>query len=348
MLHQRFGRFSKTGACWVQVSAVNQNLFFLNPAGGFGFCRPISPAPTLPRPAVRRLFHLSVPEPVKQQNIHSSRKENQMSDIAVLKFGGTSVKNIQRLRHVASIVEQRSREQKVIVVVSAMGDTTDQLMRTAQQCCGAPAAAELDVLLATGEQVTIALLTMLLNDANIRARSFTGAQIGIITDDRHTDADILSIDKNCINSAFANFDVLVVAGFQGATKDGSITTLGRGGSDTTAVAIAAAINSKTCEIYTDVDGIYDSDPNLHSNAQKFSDISFEDCLTLANSGAQVIHPRAVTKAREHQLPVRVRSTFCIADLGTLIGPAVEDRHEWPRLTVVPFDFAPLEMAQARA
>jgi aspartate kinase len=268
-----------------------------------------------------------------------------MTDIAVLKFGGTSVKNIQRLRHVASIVEQQAKELKVIVVVSAMGDTTDRLLQLARQCCQDPAAQELDVLLATGEQVTIALLTMLLNEAGLRARSLTGAQAGIITDGEHTNADILSIDSNLIEAAFDHCDVLVVAGFQGATKDGSITTLGRGGSDTTAVALACAVRARVCEIYTDVDGIYDLDPNQHSKARKFDEISFEECLALANGGAQVIHPRAVAVAQQHRLPVRVRSTFCLSNQGTLIkeicrqGDRLRDkeieRRLRPRLTVVP-------------
>lgn len=242
-----------------------------------------------------------------------------MSNIAVLKFGGTSVKNIQRLRHVASIVEQKTREQKVIVVVSAMGDTTDRLLQLAKQCCQEPTAQELDVLLATGEQVTIALLAILLKDLGLKARSYTGAQAGIVTNNQHTEADILSIDCQIIAAAFADVDVLVVAGFQGATVNGWITTLGRGGSDTTAVALAAAVNAGSCEIYTDVDGIYDLDPNRHTEARRFAEISFEDCLQLANNGAQVIHPRAVIAAQKHLLPVRVRSTFSLQDPGTLIG-----------------------------
>jgi aspartate kinase len=281
------------------------------------------------------------------QKTNNYKKGKTMSDIAVLKFGGTSVKNIQRLRHVASIIEQEAKEQKVIVVVSAMGDATDRLLQLAKQCCEDPTAQELDVLLATGEQVTIALLTMLLNEAGLRARSLTGAQAGIVTDDKHTNADILSIDSNLIAAAFADFDVLVVAGFQGATTGGAITTLGRGGSDTTAVVLAAAVKARSCEIYTDVDGIYDLDPNQHPKALKFGQISFDHCLKLASDGAQVIHPRAVAAAKQFQLPVRVRSTFCLTDHGTLIkdqcatsdqGPDKtrgEDSHVRPRLTVVP-------------
>ena len=244
-----------------------------------------------------------------------------MSDIAVLKFGGTSVKNIQRLRHVAAIVQEKARKCKVIVVVSAMGDTTDRLLSLAKQCCETPVAGELDVLLSTGEQVTIALLSILLQDLGLKAKSFTGFQLGIKTDDNHSNADILNIDSKFIVEAFASLDVLVVAGFQGVTEGGAITTLGRGGSDTTAVAIAAAVGAADCEIYTDVDGIYDLDPNKHQGAVKYKHISFDDCLQLANNGAQVIHPRAVSAARKHRLPVRVRSTFSLNDPGTLIRSA---------------------------
>ncbi|MBS1993353.1 MAG: hypothetical protein JSS83_22710 [Cyanobacteria bacterium SZAS LIN-3] len=244
-----------------------------------------------------------------------------MSDIAVLKFGGTSVKNVQRLRHVASIVEEKARAQKVIVVVSAMGDTTDRLLHLAKQCCDEPVPEELDVLLSTGEQVTIALLSILLKDLGLKAKSFTGAQIGIKTDDNHSNADILDISSDFILRALADLDVLVVAGFQGVTAGGAITTLGRGGSDTTAVAIAAAVNAASCDIFTDVDGIYNLDPNKHHGAVRYSHISFDDCLELADNGAQVIHPRAVRAARQHRLPVRVRSTFCLNDPGTLIRSA---------------------------
>jgi aspartate kinase len=241
-----------------------------------------------------------------------------MTDIAVLKFGGTSVKNVQRLRHVASIVEQKAKEQKVVAVVSAMGDTTDCLLHLARQCGDNPAAPELDVLLSTGEQVSIALLSMLLRDAGLRARSMTGAQAGIVTDNRHNEADIQKIDTTVIRDALDQYDVLVIAGFQGVTANGDITTLGRGGSDTTAVTIAAALGAQPCEIFTDVDGIYDRDPNVWEEAVKYERLSFDHCLELANNGAQVIHPRAVLEARKHQLPVRVRSTFSLHDLGTVI------------------------------
>ncbi len=242
-----------------------------------------------------------------------------MSNIAVLKFGGTSVKNVQRLRHVASIVKEAAKTQKVIVVVSAMGDATDRLVHLANQCAEKPHAPELDVLLSTGEQVTIALLTILLTELGITARSLTGPQAGILTDDNHSDANIVSIDGRFIENAFEQFDVLVIAGFQGATASGKITTLGRGGSDTTAVAVAAAVKATLCEIYTDVNGIYDCDPNKNVNANKFDSIGFDECLELAQNGAQVIHPRAVIAARNYDLPVTVRSTFQLDDVGTLIG-----------------------------
>jgi aspartate kinase len=242
-----------------------------------------------------------------------------MSNIAVLKFGGTSVKNVQRLRHVASIVKEAAKTQKVIVVVSAMGDATDRLVQLANQCAEKPHAAELDVLLSTGEQVTIALLTILLTESGIAARSLTGAQAGILTDNNHSDANIVSIDGQLLKDSLEQFDVLVLAGFQGATACGKIATLGRGGSDTTAVAVAAAVNATSCDIYTDVNGIYDSDPNQNISASKFDAISFDDCLELAQNGAQVIHPRAVIAARHYNLPVTVRSTFQLDDVGTLVG-----------------------------
>ncbi|MDR3617059.1 MAG: aspartate kinase [Candidatus Obscuribacterales bacterium] len=245
-----------------------------------------------------------------------------MSNIAVLKFGGTSVKNVQRLRHVASIVKEAAKTQKVIVVVSAMGDATDRLVHLANQCAEKPHAAELDVLLSTGEQVTIALLTILLTEIGIAARSLTGPQAGILTDDNHSDANIVSIDGRIIENAFEQFDVLVIAGFQGATASGKISTLGRGGSDTTAVAVAAAVKATSCDIYTDVNGIYDCDPNKNVDACKFDSISFDECLELAQNGAQVIHPRAVIAARNYNLPVTVRSTFQLDDLGTLVGKVV--------------------------
>ncbi|MDX1988345.1 MAG: aspartate kinase, partial [Candidatus Obscuribacter sp.] len=240
--------------------------------------------------------------------------------IKVLKFGGTSVKNPQRLVHVAQIIA-REKAHKCIVVVSAMGQTTDTLVKLASRCSQTPNPRELDVLLATGEQQAIALLSIVLSDLGVRARSFTGAQLGIITEANYGNAEILSIDKRKIEEAFQTNDVIVVAGFQGVTATGDITTLGRGGSDTSAVALAAATQAELCEIYTDVDGIFTADPNIINGALQHARISYEDCLELAARGAQVIHPRAVECARENNIDIAVRSVFNPENTGTLITGA---------------------------
>lgn len=239
-------------------------------------------------------------------------------DIRVLKFGGTSVKNPQRLSHVAQIVAAVSASSKVIVVVSAMGQTTDSLVRLAERCSAKPNPRELDVLLACGEQQTIALLSIILSDLSVKVKSFTGSQLGIVTEANYGNAEIVSIDTDKINAAFDEHDVIVVAGFQGVTASGDITTLGRGGSDTSAVALAAAAGASTCEIYTDVDGIFTADPNLINGALQHQRISYEDCLEMAARGAQVIHPRAVECGRENSVTIRVRSVFNPGNLGTLI------------------------------
>lgn len=243
---------------------------------------------------------------------------NSAKKIKVLKFGGTSVKNPQRIAHVAQIVASVSDAYKTIVVVSAMGDTTDSLVRLAGRCSDKPNPRELDVLLASGEQQSIALLSIVLSDLDIKAKSFTGTQLGIITESNYGNAEILSIDAGKIDAAFVSNDVIVVAGFQGVTAAGDITTLGRGGSDTSAVAIAAAVGAELCEIYTDVDGIFTADPNIIDGAVQHARISYDDCLEMAAKGAQVIHPRAVECARENGVVLRVRSVFNPDNSGTVI------------------------------
>jgi aspartate kinase len=243
---------------------------------------------------------------------------NSAKKIKVLKFGGTSVKNPQRIAHVAQIVASVSDAYKTIVVVSAMGDTTDSLVRLAGRCSDKPNPRELDVLLASGEQQSIALLSIVLSDLDIKAKSFTGTQLGIITESNYGNAEILSIDAGKIDAAFVSNDVIVVAGFQGVTAAGDITTLGRGGSDTSAVAIAAAVGAELCEIYTDVDGIFTADPNIIDGAVQHTRISYDDCLEMAAKGAQVIHPRAVECARENGVVLRVRSVFNPENSGTVI------------------------------
>jgi aspartate kinase len=236
----------------------------------------------------------------------------------VQKFGGTSVKSVARIKNVASIVAKTALREPVLVVVSAMGDTTDYLVKLARQASVAPARRELDTLLATGEQVSIALLSMALNDMGVRAISMTGAQLGIITESVHTSARIVDIDAERIQARLAEGLVVVAAGFQGTTRSGDITTLGRGGSDTTAVALAAALNARRCDIYTDVHGVYTADPNLVPTSRLLKEISYQEMLEMARVGAQVLHPRAVELARKHGLQVRVRNTFDPADQGTLL------------------------------
>lgn len=240
-----------------------------------------------------------------------------MSDIKVLKFGGSSVKNIGRIEHVADIIASY-KPHPVVVVVSAMGDTTDHLVNLAKQCSSNPDQRELDLLLSTGEQVSIVLLSLILKRKGLTAKSLTGQQAGICTTDDHGSARILDIDAELIKKELAEYDVIVVAGFQGVTEDGQITTLGRGGSDTTAVALAAALGTSECDIYTDVDGVFTADPNVIKEAVHLKEIAYEQCVTLARNGAQVIHPRAVELGEQYDVVVRVRNTFNPSNRGTEI------------------------------
>ncbi|HEY9788622.1 MAG TPA: aspartate kinase [Candidatus Obscuribacterales bacterium] len=240
------------------------------------------------------------------------------SPLVVLKFGGTSVKNLGRIQHVADIIKKHLAHAKVVVVVSAMGDTTDYLLKLAHQLTKNPDQRELDSLLSTGEHISITLLAMMLRANGVKARSFTAYQIGIYTEGIHSKARIVNIQTDHIAEALKENDVLVVAGFQGITSDGAITTLGRGGSDTTAVALAAASGADICDIYTDVDGIYTADPNLIENARLLARISYEEVVEMARLGAQVIHPRAVGLARQYGVVLRVRNTFKPEHPGTII------------------------------
>jgi len=240
-----------------------------------------------------------------------------VNDIRVLKFGGSSVKNIGRIEHVADIIASY-KPHPVVVVVSAMGDTTDHLLNLAKQCSTTPDQRELDLLLSTGEQVSIVLLSLILKRKGLSAKSLTGQQAGISTTDEHGSARILDIDSELIKKELVNHDVVVVAGFQGVTEDGQITTLGRGGSDTTAVALAAALNARECDIYTDVDGVFTADPNVIKEAVPLKEIGYAQCVTLARSGAQVIHPRAVELGEQYDVVVRVRNTFNPSNRGTEI------------------------------
>ena len=241
----------------------------------------------------------------------------------VQKFGGTSVKSIARIKNVAGMVARAAERDPVVVVVSAMGDTTDYLVKLAHQASDAPNRREYDALLATGEQISIALVAMALNQKGVRAVSMTGAQLGIITESVHTAARIVDIKTERIRRHLDEGQVVVAAGFQGTTPEGDTTTLGRGGSDTTAVALAAALGARVCDIFTDVSGVYTADPNIVSSARLLKEVSYEEMLEMARVGAQVLHPRAVELARKHKLPLRVRNTFDPDHEGTILRGAGE-------------------------
>lgn len=251
----------------------------------------------------------------------SKQNDKPKQKLVVLKFGGTSVKNIARVQHVCEIIEKERQSNKVLVVVSAMGDTTDYLIKLARSCSPEPDKREMDLLLSTGEQISIALVAITLRQMGINARAFTAAQVGIVTESVHSKARIVNINTEVMDKAFLNNDVLIVAGFQGVTPDGDITTLGRGGSDTTAVALAAATKAIFCDIYTDVDGIFTSDPNVIKGARPLKSISYGEVLEMARLGAQVIHPRAVELAQQYNVCLRVRNTFKPENPGTTITGA---------------------------
>jgi aspartate kinase len=241
----------------------------------------------------------------------------------VQKFGGTSVKTVARIKNVATIIARAAANNSVVAVVSAMGDTTDYLVKLANQASHSPNRRELDALLATGEQISAALMAMALNDLNAPAVSLTGAQLGITTESIHTAARIVDINTDRLLRHLNNGLIVIAAGFQGATPEGDTTTLGRGGSDTTAVALAAALGASVCDIFTDVSGVYTADPNIVPTAQLMKEISYEEMLEMARVGAQVLHPRAVELARKHRIPVRVRNTFDPDHEGTILK-GVED------------------------
>ncbi|MDK2822529.1 MAG: aspartate kinase [Clostridia bacterium] len=237
--------------------------------------------------------------------------------LIVQKYGGSSVANVERIKNVALNIAKNRTNNKIVVVVSALGDTTDELISLAKQINPKPSSREMDMLLATGEQVSIALLAMALDAINVPVISFTGPQVGIITDNVHTKARIKEIKTNRIDTVLSENKVVIVAGFQGKTPENEITTLGRGGSDTTAVALAAALGADLCEIYTDVEGVYTADPRIVTNASKLKRISYDEMLELASLGAKVLHPRSVELAKLYNVPLCVRSSF-INKEGTLV------------------------------
>lgn len=242
-----------------------------------------------------------------------------MNEIVVQKFGGTSVADTEKIKNVAkAVIKEKELGNEVVVVVSAMGHTTDYLVQMAKDIDENPSAREMDMLLSTGEGVSIALLTMALQAQGHDAISLNASQIGIITESVHQKARIIDIKTDKLKQNLNEGKIIVVAGFQGITQEGEITTLGRGGSDTSAVALAASLNAKRCDIYTDVEGVYTTDPRTVPTASKLEDISYDEMLELARVGANVLHPRSVETAKQFNVPLRVRSAFKSDDLGTLI------------------------------
>lgn len=238
--------------------------------------------------------------------------------LIVQKYGGSSVANAERILHVARrVAARRQAGNDMVVTVSAMGDTTDDLIALARQVTRRPSDREMDLLLSTGEIVSCTLLAMALRDLGVPASSFTGQQAGIMTDRTHGRARILGVDPARIRGALEEGQVAIVAGFQGITPETDITTLGRGGSDTTAVALAAALKAGCCEIYTDVEGIYTADPRVEPRARKLPEISYDEMLEMASQGARVMHPRAVELGSIYGIPILVASSMVDAP-GTLI------------------------------
>lgn len=236
----------------------------------------------------------------------------------VMKFGGSSVGDTERMKRVAKrIVEKQDEGHQCVVVVSAMGDTTDDLIDKAKLLNDQPPAREMDMLMTTGEQISIAMLSMAIHQLGRTAVSFTGWQAGFLTEAEHGKARIIDIRPDRVLKALEEQKIVIVAGFQGISEGGEITTLGRGGSDTTAVALAAAIKADACEIYTDVDGVYSTDPRIVKCARKLKEISYDEMLELANLGAAVLHPRAVEYAKHNNVRLIVRSSFNYNE-GTLV------------------------------
>ena len=248
-------------------------------------------------------------------------------EIIVQKFGGSSVANTKKIMNVAKrVAETKRKGYDIVVVVSALGDTTDNLLDLAAEISKRPPERELDMLMSTGEQMSVALLAMALNEIGVQAISFTGAQVGIMTDSSHTKAKIVDISTKRIRKELAAGKVVIVAGFQGVNLDQEITTLGRGGSDMTAVALAKVLNAKLCEIFTDVKGVYTADPRIVKNARKLRTISYDEMLELASLGAQVMQARSMEVASKFNVPMHVRSSI-VSEEGTIITKEVKDMED---------------------
>lgn len=251
----------------------------------------------------------------------------------VMKFGGSSVADAERIKGAARrIVAQRESGKRVVAVLSARGDTTDELIRAAEEVSANPDPRELDMLLSTGERISCALCAMAINDLGQRAISLTGSQAGIVTDTSHTKARILDVRADRIRQGLDDGQIVLVAGFQGVSTTRDVTTLGRGGSDTTAVAVAAALDAEVCEIYTDVSGVYSADPRIVPDARKLPQVSFEEMLEMAASGAKVLQLRSVEYARAHGVRIHCRSSFDDATGTFVIGD--DETMEHPLITAV--------------
>jgi len=258
--------------------------------------------------------------------------------LIVQKYGGTSVGTPERIKNVANrIARFREQGHQVVVVVSAMSGETNRLIGLTKEISANPTPRELDVVVSTGEQVTIGLLCMALHEAKVEAKSYTGGQVRILTDSAHTKARILSIDEANMRRDLDGGHVVVVAGFQGVDEHGNITTLGRGGSDTTAVALAAALQADECQIYTDVDGVYTTDPRVVPEARKLDKVTFEEMLEMASLGSKVLQIRSVEFAGKYKVKLRVLSSFEDGGEGTLITVEEDDNMEQPIISGIAFN-----------
>ncbi|MFY9261709.1 MAG: aspartate kinase [Gallionella sp.] len=258
--------------------------------------------------------------------------------LIVQKYGGTSVANPERIKNVARRVAKfHAKGHQVVVVLSAMSGETNRLIGLAKEMQAHPDPRELDVIISTGEQVTIGLLAMALKDLGLKAKSYTGGQVRILTDNAHTKARIVSIDEERIRQDLENDCIVVVAGFQGMDENGNITTLGRGGSDTTGVAIAAALRADECQIYTDVDGVYTTDPRVVSDARRLKTITFEEMLEMASLGSKVLQIRSVEFAGKYKVKLRVLSSFEEEGEGTLITFEENDQMEQAIISGIAFN-----------
>lgn len=271
------------------------------------------------------------------------QQRDKMKNIIVQKFGGTSVADTEKIKKVAdAVIREKNLGNDVVVVVSAMGHTTDYLVKMASEISAQPSAREMDMLLSTGEGVSMALLAMAIQSKGYDAVSLNAMQIGIMTESVHQKARIVDIKTDKLRKNLEEGKIIVVAGFQGITEHGEITTLGRGGSDTSAVALAAALKAARCDIYTDVEGVYTTDPRIVPTASKQETISYEEMLELAHAGANVLHPRSVETAKQFNVPLRVRSTFKLDNLGTLIIGA-KDMEIYQPVTGVAVDLSQIKV-----